>query len=90
VVNELIAGYHCALWNIQNHDSWRNTNNMLRFASRQLAADYTHEFEQMFGGRFGASKTSATPYPQGLWVVVRFSLLSNRATSHSPHKIGNV
>ncbi len=37
---------------------------MLRFASRQVAADYTHEFEQLFGGRFGTSKRSATPYPQ--------------------------
>src|SRR5215216_3362790 len=37
---------------------------MLRFASRQLAADYENEFEQMFAGRFGTSKRSATPYPQ--------------------------
>ena len=37
---------------------------MLRFASRQLAADYTNEFEQMFTGRFGTSKRSATPFPQ--------------------------
>ena len=37
---------------------------MLRFASREIAADYTREFEQMFGGRFGTSKTSGTPYPQ--------------------------
>jgi phosphatidylserine/phosphatidylglycerophosphate/cardiolipin synthase-like enzyme len=36
---------------------------MLRLPSRQIAADYAHEFEQMFGGRFGTSKTSATPYP---------------------------
>jgi len=36
---------------------------MLRFVSRQLAADYTNEFEQMFAGRFGTSKRSATPYP---------------------------
>ena len=36
---------------------------MLRFVNRQIAADYTHEFEQMFAGRFGTSKRSATPYP---------------------------
>src|SRR6266542_4434132 len=48
----------------RNHDTWRNNNNMLRFASRQLSADYTNEFEQMFAGRFGTSKRSATPYPQ--------------------------
>jgi hypothetical protein len=44
--------------------TWRNNNNMLRFASRQLAADYTDAFAQMFSGRFGTSKTSDTPYPQ--------------------------
>src|SRR5829696_4171604 len=37
---------------------------MLRFARRQLAADYTNEFEQMFAGCFGTSKRSATPCPQ--------------------------
>ena len=37
---------------------------MLRFASRQIAADYTHEFEQLFDGSFGTSKISGTPYPQ--------------------------
>src|SRR6266545_5817142 len=51
-------------WNLTTNDTWRNNNNMLRFASRQIAADYTNEFEQMFTGRFGTSKRSATPYPQ--------------------------
>jgi phosphatidylserine/phosphatidylglycerophosphate/cardiolipin synthase-like enzyme len=51
-------------WNLTTNDTWRNNNNMLRFVSRQLAADYTNEFEQMFAGRFGTSKRSATPYPQ--------------------------
>ncbi len=37
---------------------------MLRFASREIAADYTREFEQMFGGSFGTSKRSASPYEQ--------------------------
>ena len=37
---------------------------MLRFASRRIAIDYANEFEQMFAGRFGTSKRSATPYPQ--------------------------
>jgi phosphatidylserine/phosphatidylglycerophosphate/cardiolipin synthase-like enzyme len=35
---------------------------MLRFASPEIAADYTHEFEQLSSGRFGTSKTSGTPY----------------------------
>jgi phosphatidylserine/phosphatidylglycerophosphate/cardiolipin synthase-like enzyme len=51
-------------WNLTTNDTYRNNNNMLRFVSRQLAADYTHEFEQMFEGNFGTSKRSATPYPQ--------------------------
>src|SRR5215213_2091161 len=37
---------------------------MLRFASRQIAADYAREFQQLFDGRFGTGKSSATPYPQ--------------------------
>ncbi len=52
------------MWNVTANDTWRNNNQMLRFASPEIAADYTHEFEQMFAGRFGTSKRSATPYPQ--------------------------
>jgi phosphatidylserine/phosphatidylglycerophosphate/cardiolipin synthase-like enzyme len=37
---------------------------MLRFNNKLIAAHYTHEFEQLFSGRFGTSKTSATPYPR--------------------------
>jgi phosphatidylserine/phosphatidylglycerophosphate/cardiolipin synthase-like enzyme len=37
---------------------------MMRIVSRQLAADYANEFEQMFEGRFGTSKRSSTPYSQ--------------------------
>jgi phosphatidylserine/phosphatidylglycerophosphate/cardiolipin synthase-like enzyme len=37
---------------------------MLRFVSRRVAADSSNEFEQMFDGRFGRSKRSATSYPQ--------------------------
>jgi phosphatidylserine/phosphatidylglycerophosphate/cardiolipin synthase-like enzyme len=51
-------------WNATTNDTWRNNNNMLRFASRQLAADYANEFEQMFDGRFGTAKRSGTPYPR--------------------------
>lgn len=46
-------------WNVTENDTFRNNNNMLRLASRQVAAEYTREFEQMFGGRFGKGKTSA-------------------------------
>jgi phosphatidylserine/phosphatidylglycerophosphate/cardiolipin synthase-like enzyme len=51
-------------WNVTDNDTWRNNNQMLRFASREIAADYTNEFEQLFAGRFGTSKRSATPYPR--------------------------
>ncbi len=51
-------------WNMTDNDTWRNNNQMLRFASREIAADYANEFEQLFAGRFGTSKRSATPYPQ--------------------------
>jgi phosphatidylserine/phosphatidylglycerophosphate/cardiolipin synthase-like enzyme len=50
---------------------------MLRFASWQIAADYTLEFEQMFAGRFGTGKSSATPFPRvqagGAQIEVYFS-----------------
>jgi hypothetical protein len=39
---------------------------MLRFASRQVAADYACEFQQLFDGRFGTAKSSATPFPRVL------------------------
>jgi phosphatidylserine/phosphatidylglycerophosphate/cardiolipin synthase-like enzyme len=64
-------------WNVTDNDTWRNNNNMLRFASRRVAANFTNEFEQMFDGRFGTSKRSATPYPRvhfgGAKVEVYFS-----------------
>jgi hypothetical protein len=59
---ECAARFCCSY--LGNYDTWRNSNNMLRFLSRQIGADYTNEFEQMFDGRFGRSKRSATPYPQ--------------------------
>jgi hypothetical protein len=37
---------------------------MLRIASRQVAADYAREFQQLFEGRFGTGKSSATPFPR--------------------------
>jgi len=50
---------------------------MLRFASRPVAADYAREFQQLFDGRFGTGKSSATPFPRvrvgGAPVEVYFS-----------------
>ena len=64
-------------WNVTDNDTWRNNNNMLRFASRQVAADYAREFQQLFDGRFGTGKSSATPFPRvrvgGAQVEVYFS-----------------
>jgi phosphatidylserine/phosphatidylglycerophosphate/cardiolipin synthase-like enzyme len=48
-------------WNLTVNDTYRNNNNMLRFADDRIATDYTREFKQMFDGRFGTSKTSTTP-----------------------------
>ena len=36
----------------------------MRFSSKLIAADYMREFEQIFAGRFGTSKSSDTPYPR--------------------------
>src|SRR6266542_5901175 len=59
------------------NDTFRNSNNMLRFASRQVAADYAREFQQLFDGRFGSGKSSATPFPRvrvgGVPIEVYFS-----------------
>jgi phosphatidylserine/phosphatidylglycerophosphate/cardiolipin synthase-like enzyme len=51
-------------WNVTTNDTFRNNNNMLRFNSGLIAADYTREFNQMFDGQFGTRKTSATPNPR--------------------------
>jgi phosphatidylserine/phosphatidylglycerophosphate/cardiolipin synthase-like enzyme len=51
-------------WNLTTNDTFRNNNNITRFNNTLIAANYAREFEQMFGNRFGTSKTSATPYPR--------------------------
>ncbi len=64
-------------WNVTDNDTFRNNNNMLRVASRQVAADYAREFQQLFDGRFGSGKSSATPFPRvrvgGVPIEVYFS-----------------
>jgi phosphatidylserine/phosphatidylglycerophosphate/cardiolipin synthase-like enzyme len=45
-------------WNMTENDTFRNNNNMLRFASQALAARYAAEFEQMAGGAFGSRKAA--------------------------------
>ncbi len=50
-------------WNITANDTWRNNNNMIRVANRNVAAKYSAEFEQMLAGAFGLYKEDANPSP---------------------------
>lgn len=51
-------------WNYTDGDTYHLNNWMGVFHSRELAANYTAEFEQMFTERkFGRAKTKVTPYP---------------------------
>ena len=43
----------------RTNDTWRNNNNMLRFNNKLIAADYTREFEQLFGGRLSLGTVSS-------------------------------
>lgn len=47
-------------WNLTENCTFRNNNNALRIESRQIAAAYRREFEQMHTGRFGTAKRSDT------------------------------
>jgi len=52
-------------WNLTDNDTYRNNNNMLRFALPELAANYTAEFEEMFlEEQFGPTSEVNTPYPE--------------------------
>lgn len=51
-------------WNYTGSDTYRNNNHQVIIQSRQLAADYTAEFEKMFVRRqFGSAKPAGVPYP---------------------------
>lgn len=50
-------------WNLTDNDTFRNNNNAIRFVSQELSEAYSQEFEQMFGGKFGAKKKSNAPHP---------------------------
>jgi phosphatidylserine/phosphatidylglycerophosphate/cardiolipin synthase-like enzyme len=51
-------------WNLTEGGTYRNNNHAVRIRSREMAANYTAEFEEMFlDGRFGPSSPSGTPYP---------------------------
>ena len=52
-------------WNFTDGDTYRLNNNTAIIQSRDLAANYTAEFEQMFGQRkFGGAKTGGAPHPK--------------------------
>ncbi len=51
-----------AVWtgstNVSHNGVHRNNNHVVAVRSSDMAAAYTHEFEQMFGGEFGRGKTA--------------------------------
>lgn len=51
-------------WNFTDGDTYRLNNNAVRIASREMAANFTAEFEKMFGQRkFGPTKPKGVPHP---------------------------
>jgi phosphatidylserine/phosphatidylglycerophosphate/cardiolipin synthase-like enzyme len=64
--------------NYSDNDAHKNNNNLIRIRSKELAEDYTIEFEEMFlEDRFGSDKGSNTPHPlvsiEGTAIEVFFS-----------------
>jgi phosphatidylserine/phosphatidylglycerophosphate/cardiolipin synthase-like enzyme len=52
-------------WNLTVNDTYRNNNNVLRFAVPDLAANYEAEFSEMFvDHQFGPRSPQNTPYPE--------------------------
>ncbi len=52
-------------WNFTPNDTFRYNNNGVLIRSRELAENYTAEFEKMFTGkRFGPTKPKPVPYPR--------------------------
>jgi phosphatidylserine/phosphatidylglycerophosphate/cardiolipin synthase-like enzyme len=50
--------------NLTGNDTVRNDNNFLMIDSRDLAANYQQEFEEMWQDRFGADSLRDTPNPE--------------------------
>lgn len=52
-------------WNLTDNGTYRNNNNVLIVESKNLADNYTAEFDEMFEEQaFGASSPDQTPHPQ--------------------------
>jgi phosphatidylserine/phosphatidylglycerophosphate/cardiolipin synthase-like enzyme len=50
-------------WNLTDSGTYRNNNHAIRINSREMAANYTAEFEEMFlDGSFGSTSPSKTPH----------------------------
>jgi phosphatidylserine/phosphatidylglycerophosphate/cardiolipin synthase-like enzyme len=49
--------------NITHNGLYNNNNNAMLIRSRQLAENYTLEFEEMFAGEFGTTSPEAVPNP---------------------------
>jgi phosphatidylserine/phosphatidylglycerophosphate/cardiolipin synthase-like enzyme len=50
-------------WNFTPNETHRNDNNATLWRDGRLAENYAAEFEQLFGGRFGANKARLVPHP---------------------------
>ncbi|HEX2033122.1 MAG TPA: phospholipase D-like domain-containing protein [Chloroflexota bacterium] len=51
-------------WNFTDGDTYRLNNNAVRFTSRELAANFSAEFEKMFAQHaFGPTKPKGVPHP---------------------------
>jgi len=65
--------------NLTNSGVYSDNNNLIRIRSKEVAADYSKEFEEMFlEDKFGRDKVAATPFPKvvmpdGTRVEVYFS-----------------
>ncbi len=52
-------------WNFTDNGTYRNNNNVIIASSKELAENYTREFEEMFvDHKFGASSPDDTPHPK--------------------------
>ena len=49
--------------NYTDREAYRNNNNGIFVQSRQLAQNYTADFDKMFGGQFGQAKPRHVPHP---------------------------
>jgi phosphatidylserine/phosphatidylglycerophosphate/cardiolipin synthase-like enzyme len=62
--------------NLTVNGAYRNDNHLIRIFSKEVAEDFTREFDEMFlEGRFGALSLANTPYPKVEFGDVRIEIL---------------